>query len=66
VADDQLAATLEQVEQARPPGRTLEDVVLVDLDHRQHAALGVERVAPAGQLLLLDEQRPAGGQPFLA
>ena len=37
VVDDELAAALEQVEQARLAVRALEDVVLVDLDHRQLA-----------------------------
>ena len=41
--------------------RTLEHVVLVDLDHRQLAPLGVERVARPGHRLLLGEQLLAGG-----
>ena len=45
VVDDQLGATLEQVDEARRPVRPVEHVVLLDLDHRQLAALDVERVA---------------------
>jgi hypothetical protein len=45
--------------------RAVEDVVLLDLDHGQVAALGVERIPLPGQFLLLDEQLLAGGQPLL-
>ena len=63
--DDQLAATLEQVEQARRPVRALEAVVLLDRHPRHPAAFGGERVAGAGQLLLLDQHLLAGGLPLL-
>jgi hypothetical protein len=48
------------------PSGPLEDVGLLDLDHRQPAALGVERVTAAGQLLSPGQQVLAGAQPRLA
>jgi hypothetical protein len=66
VADDGLPPTVEQVEQARLALRSLEDVVLDDLDHRQHAALDVQRVALPGELLLLDQQLLASNQPLVS
>jgi hypothetical protein len=66
VDDDQLPAALEEVEQRRLALGPLEHVGPVDLDHRQHAALDVQRVARAGQLLLLGQQRLAGDQPLVA
>jgi hypothetical protein len=66
VPDDQLAAAFEQVEQRRVAIGPLEHVLLLDRDHRQHAALGVQRVAAAGQLLLLGQQLHAGGQPLVS
>ena len=52
--DDQLPATLEQVEQADLALRSFEAVRLLHPDHRQSAALGGQPVAGAGELLLLD------------
>ena len=63
--DDQLTAPLEQVEQARRAVRALEAVVLLDGHPRHPAALGGQRVAGAGQLLLLDQQLLARGLPLL-
>jgi hypothetical protein len=37
-----------------------------DLDHRQHAALDVQRVALPGELLLLDQQFLASNQPLVS
>ena len=65
VVDDQLPAALEQVGQPDLALRAGEAVVLGHLDHRQPAALGAQRVAAAGQLLLLLEQRRAGGEPLV-
>jgi hypothetical protein len=53
VVDDQLAAPVEQVGQASLANRPGEDVVLVDLDHRQGAALLVDLVFRAAGCLLL-------------
>ena len=64
--DDQLLAPLEEVEQAHLPVRALEGVVLLDGHPRHPPALGGQRVARAGELLLLDEQLLAGGLPLLA
>ncbi len=63
--DDQLTAPLEQVEQAHRAVRALEGVVLLHGHPRHPAALGGQRVAGAGQLLLLDQQLLAGGVPLL-
>ena len=66
VVDDELTPALEQVEQ---PGLTfgaVEDVLLVDLDHRQLAALSVHRVALAGELLLMGQQLLAGHEPLVS
>jgi hypothetical protein len=46
--------------------RAAEDVFLVNLDHRQLAPLGVQRVSLAGEFLLLRQQLPAGGQPLIS
>jgi hypothetical protein len=55
-----------QVGQAGGPVRPVEDVVLLDLDHGQLAALGIQRVPLPGQLLFPGEQVRAGGQPLLS
>jgi hypothetical protein len=49
----ELGPAVEQVEQADRAIRTLERVALVDADHRQPAAVGVDPVPQPGQLLLL-------------
>ena len=64
VVDQQLAAVLEEVEQADRAFLPLEHVLLVDLDHRQPAPLGVHRVPLPGELLLGLQQPQAGGEPF--
>src|SRR5436305_6260908 len=66
VVDDELAATLEEVGQGQLGVPTAEHVLLVDLDHRQPPALGVQGVALAREALLLLEQLLAGGDPLLA
>jgi hypothetical protein len=66
LGDDQLRAALEEVGEAQPTVRAVEVVVLHDLDHGQFPALGVERVALPGQVLLLGEQLLASGKPLLA
>src|SRR5215217_2948077 len=63
--DDELAAPLEQVEQARRAVGALEGVFLLHRHPRHPAALGGERVAGAGELLLLHEHVLAGGFPFV-
>ena len=63
--DDQLAAAVEQVEQARRAVRALEAVVLLHRHPRHPPPLGGQRIAGAGQLLLLDQQLLAGGLPLL-
>ena len=63
--DDQLTAPVEQVEQARRAVRAVEAVVLLHGHPRHPAALGGQRVAGAGQLLLLHQQLLARGVPLL-
>lgn len=64
VVDDELMATLEQVQQARLAVRTLEDIILLDQDHWQSAALGVQRITTTGEFLLLGEQLLARSEPL--
>jgi hypothetical protein len=64
--DDQLSASVEQFEQARLVLGTLEDVVLLDPDHRQPAALGGKCVSRPGGLLLLDKQLLASSLPLVS
>jgi hypothetical protein len=66
VADDELAAAVEQVQQAGLAVRTVEEVILADLDHGQLAPLDVERVPRPGHRLLLGQQLLASNQPLLA
>src|SRR5205807_10184011 len=66
VVDDQLRTVLEHVDEADRTVRTVEDVVLLDLNHGQVAPLGVERIPPPGQVLLLCEQLLTGGQPLVS
>ena len=66
MVDEQLAAPLEQVRQrCRGAILGLEDVLLVEANHRQPAALGGQRVEPARERLLLDQELVAGGLPLL-
>jgi hypothetical protein len=51
---------LEQAGQASLPVRAPEEVFLVNLDHRQLALLGIQRVSLTGEFLLLRQQLPAG------
>ncbi len=57
VADDELAATVEEVEQGRSSVRTFEAVVLLDFLHRQSTSICGELVAFVREGLLLDEER---------
>ena len=63
--DDQLAAAVEQVVQARGSVRPLEAVLLLHRQPRHPAPLGGQGVAGAGELLLLHEQGLACGGPLL-
>jgi hypothetical protein len=66
VVDQQLTAVLEQAGQAGLAVRALEDVFLVNLDHRQVAPPGVQRVSLPGEFLLLRQHLPTGGQPLIS
>ncbi len=66
MVDDQLGTALEDVDEAHRAVRAVELVVLVDLDHGELAALGIERIPLPGQVLLLREQLLAGGRPLLS
>ena len=63
--DDQLPAAGEQVDEAHRAVRPFEGVVALHLQPRHPAAPGGQRVAGAGQLLLLDQQLEARGLPLL-
>jgi len=65
VVDDQLPAAVEEVEQRRLAVRSVEDVFLVDPDHRESASLGVQPVSGAGEVLLLGEQPLTRDQPLV-
>ena len=65
VVDDQLAAPGEQVGQGLPAVGAVEPVGLIDTLPGQLPAPRAEAVAPAGELLLLGQQRRARGQPLL-
>jgi hypothetical protein len=65
VVDDQLPAPFEDVDQADGASRAFEDVVLLDLHHRQLPAPAIEGVAAPCQVLLGGQQLDAGGQPFI-
>src|SRR6185312_11831802 len=65
MVDDQLETALEHVDEAHGTGGAVEYVVLLDFDHGQVAALGVELIPQPGQVLLLGEQLLAGTQPRL-
>jgi hypothetical protein len=63
--DDQLTAAFEQVDQARVALRPVERVLLLHGQPRHPSALGGQRVAGAGQGLLLHEQLLARSLPRL-
>jgi len=62
---DQLTAPVEQVEQPDRPDRAVKAEFLLDGQPRHPTALGGQRIARAGQLLLLDQEVLAGGLPVL-
>jgi hypothetical protein len=66
VLHDQLRLAVEQVREVHDAVRALEDVVLLDPDHRQPPPVRVEPVAIAGRLLLPGQQVPARLEPLLA
>src|SRR5439155_26655436 len=63
--EDQLAAALKQVEQARFALRSVELVILLYGQPRHPSTLGRQRVTGAGQGLLLHEQLLARSLPLL-
>src|SRR5262245_44429206 len=63
--DDQLAPSVEKVTQARLTFRPVELVGLLYHQPRHPPALGGQRVARAGQRLLLDEKLLARSLPLL-
>jgi len=66
VLDDELTPSIEQVAQSELSTGAFEDVVLVDLDHRQLAAPGAQCVSRPGHRLLLPEQGFALDQPLFS
>src|SRR6516225_9392355 len=65
VIDDELAVSLEQVEQTRLPVRTLEDVVFLDLHHRLPAPRRGQGILGTRGRLFLHEQFFMSGLPLL-
>src|ERR1700687_1320354 len=63
--DDQLAAALEQIEQAYTALGSVELVLLVHSQPRHPPALGGQRVTGAGQGLLLREELLARSLPLV-
>src|ERR1700736_3757981 len=63
--DDQLAAALEQIEQAYLALGSVEHVLLVHSQPRHPPAFGRQRVTGAGQCLLLHEELLARSLPLL-
>src|SRR5271165_3860729 len=63
--DDQLAAALEQIEQAYLALGSVEFVLLLDGNPRHPPTLGGQRVTGAGQFLLFHEQLLARSLPLL-
>jgi hypothetical protein len=57
VVENQLPSPLEEVDEGRLPSRPVEDVVLLDSNHWQPAALGSERVSFSRGLFLLGQER---------
>ena len=66
MADHELTASLEHVEQAHRAVRTLELVVLLDLHHRELAPFYVQRIPLLGEILLLLQQVLACDEPLVA
>src|SRR5262249_28647999 len=62
--DDELAAPLEQVGQARPALGSVELIILVHRQQRHPPALRSQRVPGVGQLFLLYEKLLARGLPL--
>jgi predicted dithiol-disulfide oxidoreductase (DUF899 family) len=66
VVDEKLRAPVEEVGQRLRPVVGLEAVVLLHCNPWQRLPFPGEVVAPAGELLLLCQERGPGGQPLLA
>jgi hypothetical protein len=66
VLDDELAPALEDVGQPHLAVRADEAIVLFDPHHRHAAAVGVQGVLHARELLLTRQQGAAGGAPLVS
>jgi hypothetical protein len=66
MVDNQLTAPIEEVEQASLAVWTLEEILLVKLDHRQPATFSIEPVSRMGGFLFLDEQLFASNEPLVS
>jgi hypothetical protein len=64
VIQDELAASLEQIQKTRRAAFAFEDVVLLNSDHGQATALSSKCVVHASGSLLLNEQLFAGHLPL--
>src|SRR5919112_5341829 len=64
--DDELATPLEQINEAGLAIRTFEEVLLMDLHHRQPAALWGKRVSLPGEFLFFGQKLLASSKPFFS
>src|SRR5262245_190313 len=62
---NKLATSGEEIEQARFALGSLEDVVLLNLEHGKPAAFSRQRIAGASSRLLLHQQLVSSALPFL-
>jgi len=63
MVDDELASAVEKGRESFLSARGIEDVVLLDFDPGQLAALGAERVAQMGEFFLLRQEFLASRKP---
>lgn len=66
MVENQLTAPVEEVQQTRLAVWTLEEIFLVDLDHRQPATFSIEPVSRTRRLLFFDEQFLASNKPLFS
>src|SRR5207245_4146423 len=66
VLDDQLAASVEQIRERLLAVRSVEHVLLLDLDPREIATLAAQSVAKSSEFLFLGQQFLASGKPLVS
>ena len=63
--DDQLATSVEEIGERLFALRTIEQVILLDLDPRQRAPLGAQLIAQPREFFFLDQVLPARCEPLI-